>query len=297
MLKKFGEFLLAKEANAIIVAFLAALLPVFNFPTGFIAVLVVGLVTLQKGPKVGLWVLSWVALPSIALAVLHQIGLFDLLILRCVVIWVLASLLRRYQTWNLLFDIVVVVGVITVAALHWWNPQLEQWWVTQLTDYMQKMIVDAKVKEAVTASAELAKHVAPIATGVVAFFVSTTVLMELAVVRWWQAIMFDPNKFAQEAVAFRAGKIASLLAALFFTLTMMKSPFAIDAFAVTLLPLFFAGLSLLHFLARRNKRFVYLLIVIYAGFIFLPVLVVSALAVVAFVDTWVDFRKRLGVVV
>lgn len=297
MLKKFGEFLLAKDMNAIIIAFLAALLPVFNLPTGFVAVLVVGLITLQKGPRAGLWVLSWVALPALALLVTRHIGLFDLLFVRCVVIWFLASLLRRYQTWNLLFEVVAVVGVIAVVALHWWNPQLEQWWMTQLTDYMQKMMVDAKVKEAATASAELAKHVAPIATGVIAFFVSTTVLIELAVVRWWQTVLFDPGKFAQEAVQVRAGKIASLLAVIVFALTMMKSPIATDAMAIILLPLFFAGLSLLHFLARRNKRFVYLLIVIYAGFIFLPVLVVSALAVVAFVDTWVDFRRRLGVVV
>lgn len=297
MLKKFGEYLLAKDMNAIIIAFLAALLPVFNLPTGFVAVLVVGLITLQKGPKAGLWVLSWVALPAIALLVTRHIGLFDLLFVRCVVIWLLASLLRRYQTWNLLFDVVVVLGVIAVVALHWWNPQLEQWWMTQLTDYMQKMIVDAKVKEAATASAELAKHVAPIATGVIAFFISTTVLMELAVVRWWQTVLFEPGKFAQEAVQIRAGKVASLLAVVFFALTMMKSPLATDALAITLLPLFFAGLSLLHFLARRNKRLVYLLIVIYAGFIFLPVLVVSAIAAIAFVDTWVDFRRRLGVVV
>jgi hypothetical protein len=297
MLKKFGEFLLAKEANAIIIAFLAALLPVFSLPTGFIAVLVVGLITLQKGPKAGLWILSWVALPAIALLVTRHVGLFDLLFVRCVVIWILASLLRRYQSWSLLFEIVAVLGVIAVAALHWWNPQLGQWWMTQLTDYMQKMVVDAKVKDAATATAELAKRVAPIATGVIAFFVSMTVLMELAVVRWWQTALFDPGKFAQEAVAVRAGKVASLLAILFFVLTMMKLPVAIDAFAIVLLPLFLAGLSLLHYLARRNKRFMYLLIVIYAGFIFLPVLVVSALAVVAFVDSWVDFRKRLGVVV
>lgn len=292
MLKKFGEFLLAKDMNAIIIAFLAALLPVFNLPTGFIAVLVVGLVTLQKGSKAGLWILSWVALPTIALLVTQHIGLFDLLFVRCVVIWLLASVLRRYQTWNLLFEILVVVGVIAVVALHWWNPQLEQWWVAHLTDTMQKMIADAKVKEAAVASAELAKHVAPIATGVVAFFVSTTVLMELAVVRWWQTTLFEPGKFAQEAVSIRASKMASLIVMLFFALMMMKSPLATDALAITLLPLFFAGLSLLHFLARRNKRFVYLLIVIYAGFIFLPVLVVSALASIAFVDTWVDFRRR-----
>lgn len=293
MLKKFGEFLLAKDANAIIIAFLAALLPIFNLPIGFIAVLVVGLVTLQKGSKAGLWVLSWVALPAIALLATRHIGLFDLLLLRCVIIWILASLLRRYQAWSLLFEMVTVVGVIVVVALHWWNPQLEQWWVTQLTDTMQKMLADAKVKDAAVASAELAKHVAPIATGVIAFFVSATVLMELAVVRWWQTVMFDPGKFAQEAVSVRAGKIAALCAVVFFALAMMKLSWAKDAFAITLLPLFFAGLSLLHFLARRNKPFVYLLIVIYAGFIFLPVLVVSAVALIAFADTWFDFRKRL----
>lgn len=296
MLKKFGEFLLVKDVNAIVIAFLASLLPIFNLPTGFVAVLIVGLVTLQKGPKAGFWVLSWVALPAIALFVTRQVGLFDLLLLRCAVIWGLALLLRRYQSWALLLLIAAVVGVIAVVALHLWNPQLQQWWVTQLTDYMQKMIADAKVKEATVASAELAQHVAPIATGVIAFFISTTVLMELAVVRWWQTILVNPGQFAKEVVNVRAGKIAVLLAGLFLVLSIAKLPWALDAFAATLLPLFFAGLSLLHFFARRNTAFVYLLIVVYAGFIFLPVLVVSALAVIAFVDAWIDFRKRVEVV-
>ena len=77
-MKKLGEFLLAKDSHAIVIAFLCALLPIFYIPTGFIAVIIVGLVTLQKGPKSGFWLLTWIALPSIALLVLREIGLFDI---------------------------------------------------------------------------------------------------------------------------------------------------------------------------------------------------------------------------
>ena len=48
-MKKLGEFLLAKDINAIVVAFLCALLSVLSIPIGFIAAIIVGLVTLQKG--------------------------------------------------------------------------------------------------------------------------------------------------------------------------------------------------------------------------------------------------------
>lgn len=294
--KKLGEYLLAKDSNAIAIAFLAALLPVFALPTGFIAVLIVGLVTLQKGPKAGFWVLSWVALPTIALLITKHIGLFDVYVLRCAVIWILAVLLRRFQAWGLVLLVVSLTGIAIILGLHGWNPQLEQWWVTHLTEYMQMMAKDAKVAEAAEVSSELAKQVAPFATGATAFFISLTIVVELAVVRWWQTYLFEPGKFAQDAILVRAGKITTLLAIAFLAMTLMKYPFAKDALPMTLLPLFAAGLSFLHFIARRNARFIYLLIVIYAGFIFLPALVVSAVALIAFVDTWVDFRKRLGTV-
>ena len=102
IMKQFGEFLLRKNANAIAVAFLAALLPLFSIPIGFVAVVIVALVTLQKGPIQGLWILAWVALPALALLVLKQVGPVDFLLIRCVLIWLLAAILYRYQTWELL---------------------------------------------------------------------------------------------------------------------------------------------------------------------------------------------------
>lgn len=296
MLKKIGQFLLAKESNAIIIAFIAALLPVFDLPTGFIAVLIVGLVTLQKGVKSGFWVLSWVALPTIALMVTRHIKLFDVFdvfTLRCVVIWALASLLRRYQSWGLLLEIVSLTGLAIILALHWWQPQLEQWWVTHISVFLQQMLSDTKVKDSAELSTKFAQQMAPMATGAITFLISLTVLIELAIVRWWQSYLDQSGLFAKEAIDVRAGKIAVLLALLFLALTLMKYSFAMDALVIVLLPLFLSGLSFLHFMARHHTRLVYLLILIYAGFIFLPVLVVSLVAGFAFIDTWVNFRKKI----
>ncbi len=150
--KKLGEFLLAKDANAIVVAFFCALLPVFSIPTGFIAAIIVGLVTLQKGPKSGLWLLAWVALPAIALLVLHQVGQFDVLFLRCVVVWIFASLLYRYHAWRLLLELMAYSGTALIVVLHFYVPHLHHWWTTELTAYIQQLITASHWKLTITPS-------------------------------------------------------------------------------------------------------------------------------------------------
>ncbi|MCX7125306.1 MAG: hypothetical protein NTU49_06070, partial [Gammaproteobacteria bacterium] len=177
-MNSLGKFLLAKDRNAIVIAFLCALLQIFHFPTGFIAVIIVGLVTLQKGAKSGFWILTWVALPTISLLALRHVGLFDLLFLRCIVLWLLAILLRRYQSWGLLLEIVAFVGVICILLLHLRLPNLQQWWAQELSAYIKPVIAESHWHIKIT-PAEFAARLSPFATGLSAFFIAVTVLLEL----------------------------------------------------------------------------------------------------------------------
>ena len=172
-MENLGKFLLAHDKNAIIVAFLAALLPIFYIPTGFIAAIVVGLVTLKKGPKAGFWVIAWVALPSIAMLALRKIGPFDIVFACCVGIWIFATLLHRYRAWSIVLGAIVLVGVLAVIGVHLAIPDLQAWWIAHLTAYMQTFLANSRWHAKIT-PAEFANAIAPMATGLTTFFFAPT---------------------------------------------------------------------------------------------------------------------------
>ncbi|OGT43614.1 MAG: hypothetical protein A3F13_06640 [Gammaproteobacteria bacterium RIFCSPHIGHO2_12_FULL_40_19] len=290
-MKKLGEFLLAKDVNAIVLAFLCALLPVFSIPTGFVAAIVVGLVTVQKGPKSGLLLLAWVALPTVALLVLRQVGQFDILFLRCIIMWILASLLYRYRAWRLLLELMAYAGVTLIVILHFCVPHLQQWWVTELTTYIQQLTAASHWKIAMK-PAEFAQRLAPFASGIILFFFLGSVLLELFVARFWQSLIVSPGTFAKEFVMIRINSFAAVFLCLLVTLVLLKIRIAEDAFALAILPFFIAGLSFLHFWVRQNSKLIVWLILMYVALFFLPAFVVSALAFIAFIDTWRNFRKN-----
>ena len=285
--------MLTKDVHAAAVAFICALLAVFHFPLGFVAAIIVGLLTLQKGLKSGLFVLSWVALPPIALLVLHKIGLFDLLFFRCVGIWLLAGLLRRFNAWGLVLEVIAFVGVAVVLSLNHFVPHLQAWWSTELTGYIQHMIAESHWELKVT-PAEFAQRLSPIATGVSVFFIETILLLELLVARLWQLSLFRPGNFAEEFTRIRVGYPAIFLVLLLIVLMLLKIEGAKDAFPVTLLPFFVAGLSLVHFWVRRyrNKFLRGALILLYVGLILLPAPIISFLALLAVTDIFCHFRKK-----
>lgn len=293
MMKKFGGFLLAKDANAALIAFFFALLPVFNIPTGLFAGVILGLVTLQKGAKSGLFVLAWIALPTIALLVLRKVGLFDLLLVRCVLVWFFAALLRR-TSWSMMLELVAVTGAIVVVVLHALVPHLQQWWMQQLTAYLHKIMAGDHLKLAAT-PAEFAAKLAPMATGLSAFFFLLSALIELIFARYWQYGLFSPGGFGFEFTRIHVGRIAAIVMCAMIALVFLKTPvvhLSRDIFPLILLPFFMAGLSLIHFGFRQKKSFVYLVVIVYAAIFFLPAVAVGTLALFAFVDAWFDFRKQ-----
>lgn len=261
-MKKIGEFLLAKDQNAIIVAFLCALLSVFYLPTGFIAAIIVGLVTLQKGPKSGLLTLSWVALPTIALLVLRRVGPFDVLFVRCITMWIFASLLYRYKSWHVLLEWVAITGIALILLLHHFVPHLRQWWIAELTRYIQELVTASHWKLAAS-PAEFAARLAQIASGVVLFFFFSSVLCELFVARWWQTTIVNPGSFAKEFIRIRINPLLTTVVLLLGVLILFKVKSAQDLLPLAILPFFIAGLSFLHFWTMKGKKFLFVAVLIY----------------------------------
>lgn len=294
-MKRFGEFLLAKDKNAAIFAFIFALLPVLGLPTGFFAAIILGLVTLQKGAKSGLFVLAWIALPSIALLVLHRVGPFDVSLLRCIAVWIFTAAFIRLKSWRLLFEVVTCVGVALIFALHFIVPNVQEWWAHELTGFINQIVRTADWKFKV-APGEFAARLAPMATGLAAFFFLLSALIELLIARYWQMSLLQPGTFKAEFTHIRLGRIAGLLMSILLIMMALKWHVAYDAFPLALLPFFMAGLSLMHYWRSCHSQLIYLLILMYVVLLFLPVVIVVLLALLAFVDAWFNFRKNKKIV-
>src|SRR3990167_1342841 len=293
MLKKIGNYILAKDRNAAVIAFLAAFLPIFYLPTGFIATIVTAFVTLQKGVKSGLYVLAWVALPTIALLILRHVGLFDILILRCILIFLFAALLKQYQSWGLLLEVTALIGIAVITLLHLFFPHLEQWWITHLMRYAKEAsAVESGWKFAVTQT-EVIHFIAPIASGLIGFIFAAGVLFELIVARWWQGVITETTPLQDELIRIHLGKIAALVGLALIFLMLLKIPIITDIFPLVLLPFFVAGLSLMHFFVRTKKRAILILILFYIILIFFPSIIVCMMAILGLLDCFISFRKRV----
>ena len=134
----------------------------------------------------------------------------------------------------------------------------------------------------------------PIFIGVLAAFLQTVVLGSLMLARYWQAALYNPEGFGREFRAFRLplGIMAALLAGVLF------APYLGASFAALVpicsVPLAFAGLALMHGLAKQGRVKHFWLVGVYVLLILLPQVMYPALMVLAVVDSVFDLRGRLS---
>lgn len=296
-MKRLGMFLLAKDVNAIVIAFLCAFLQIFHIYLGIVAILILALVTLQKGPKSGLLVLSWIALPAVALFVLRHVGESDFLFLHCIIIWFFASLLHRFNAWSMVLTVAALVGVASIVLLHLFVPQLPHWWVKEITVYLQRIDThNADWRQFASSPAALAERLAPIASGIGGFFLVGASLLEVMLARFWQYSMTTTVNFRREFVQIRIGRYATIVAIFLVIGVLFRLPVAIDAILMLLFPFFLAGLSLMHYWFSKGISAIVMMVFVYAGLLILPVILISGLAILAALDAWFNFRNRDDVV-
>lgn len=293
-MKKLGRYLLANDTRAAIVAFLCTLLPLIGFPGGFIATIVVGLMTLQKGYKSGLFVLAFVALPAIALFVLRQFeyGLFDILLIHSILVWIFALVLRRWNSWSVVLESMAVVGAAGVIALHSFVPEIHHFWVNVLTHFYKQYSLANAFKLTPAKTSDFIHHVAPLATGSAAFLLFFGIFIQLILARWWQSAIFSLGSVHQEFIKIRIDRIAAVVLIAATVCVYWQPAWLIDLYPVLLLPFMVAGLSFVHQMMAKRKKMIFLLIVMYIALFILNFIMVVLLALLGFIDSWLHLQKN-----
>ena len=270
-MRGLAEFVMTGRKQAMIAVVLLGLVPLVNL----LSPVVVGLVMLRKGLNEASVILAFALLPLAAWA---MIGDFVPIILLFGISG-LALLLRESESWE--FTLLAAVGVgIAIEIYLRLQPALLDVLIQQLEMYLQNNGLQEMQMEEV-------RSVLISAIGAVYMFLSIALLM---LARYLQASLYNPGGFQQEFHLLRIEqKVAFLLIAL-----MLLASFEIVIpeswvlyFAV---PLLFAGIGLVHGLAKQQNLSSMWLIAFYA-LLMLPV-AIQLVVLAALVDSWYDFRSR-----
>lgn len=312
ILKNFGLYLLQKRYHAVWIVLLCALLPFIKIPTFSLAAIIVGLVTLHKGAKEGFFVLCWAILPGIAASFYGDFGAspgisgnlygnFAILLVdgigKGVAIWLMASILGRTSSWVVTLQSIAFCAVILILVLHLVIPDLYSWWLQQLMRNGGQIVSDqlrASFNSAV--SADQMKRILEFASyfmtgaSLLAILAFDVILLLLA--RSWQAVLFNPGGLSLEWRLLCIDRFYSAALLMILVFIWLGSTWLFDVLPVMFMPFVFAGLSLIHakVFQKRNIR-VPILIILYMSLLLFFPYVCTFLVVLAFLDSWFDFRS------
>jgi hypothetical protein len=303
LLRRFTDFILRSRLQAMGTAFVFAFLPLISS----VSIIIAAFVTLRKGTFEGALVLFAAVLPTIfGFAFLPaeehfslMMGALDVVLLSNLLTWVFATQLAKYKNWTFVLECSTLLGILVVIAVHLIYPDVQSWWSAHLSEYFAQSIHKMGQYEPGEVGAQtmvIDKMVASVkmyATGLVVSFILFNALLQVVLARWWQAVMFNPQGLRGELYQIRLGQTAGIIFVIGLVLSYWGYSIVLDIMPVLYLAFGIAGLSLLHSVIALSKVKWLWLTMVYLGVMLFP-LSITLIAMLALIDTGVDFRKRLG---
>ncbi|MFW0095704.1 MAG: hypothetical protein AB8Y80_00200 [Coxiella endosymbiont of Haemaphysalis japonica] len=297
-MKSLGKYLLADDMRAAMVALGCSLLA-FILPIGFVTILILGLVTLQKGYRAGLVVLSFVLLPAIALLITRNFVFFywfDLLLIQCGLMFIFALILRYTAFWQWVLETAAAIGILTVGVVHLIFPHVRQIWTELINNYLQANSFSLTFHLGTDRSVAFIQHLAAIATGGCAFFVLFGMIVLMILARWWQTTLFSPGRLKLEFNRIRISQVSAGLLIIASIALIWQPSWLVDIYPMLLFPFMVGGLSILHQLVMNRREIALIVVMVYIALLLLTFFTVIVLAIVGFIDSFYDFRKRYALI-
>lgn len=271
-MRGLAEFVMKGRKQAIIAVLLLGLIPLVNL----LSPVVVGLVVLRKGLAEAGQVLVWAILPIGGWAVAGD----PVPLIMLLGITGLAGLLRSTESWEFTLLAAMAVGVCIEIYLRV-RPAVLDLIFVQMQPYFQQNAIQGEQLVAL-------RDVMTSFMGAIYMFLSIVLLM---LARWMQAALFNPGGFRKEFHALRIEQKVGLLLVGCMMLANFELLIPQSWMLYLVLPLIFSGLALIHAVVAAKKLSSLWLAVLYA-LIVLP-LIANLVVLLALLDSWYDFRKRL----
>ena len=302
-MKALAGFIVSGRYQAILSAslcgVLAFLLPPFSTLTNYLGAAVVSLVTLRIGVPQGLLVLVAATVVTMLFYRLTGVPAATIavtVLLLWVPCWLISLVLRR--TVSLAFSVLAAaaLGLLMLVTIYVVAGDPAPWWHEHLLQIRSALEQDGLFPQGVSID-ELLQELAHLMTGVIIASLALGAVCSLLVARWWQAMLVNPGGLHSEFCNLRFPQaMGFLVLGLMIFSRFTEGPvsdMASQGVLVMLVPYLFAGLAVLHGLVARQGRGKGWLIAVYALLGIIPQTALL-LAGLGLVDTWVDFRRRLG---
>lgn len=282
-----------------------------------------GLVTLLQGELMGACFMGAITVPyliKLALLLSATGGALDWMVIvgiafSCllnVLIWVVASLVRRGYTWSMLMQSMTLLGIFAICLIFIFYPGITNWWVSVLQKPFE--LAQAQTVAAISGQPaaltpdgqkqliETVTHsVARLATGMMIAGLIFCILLQVMMSRWWQGFLTAPGLLAKELADIRLSRLTGVLFALGVLLSSLGDlyPEMNNDLVAAMMPVAYTlflmvGLNLAHYffglLASRAR--VFWILFFYIFFIYMAPLSIVLVAMIALFDIWIDFRKR-----
>ncbi|SFM75575.1 hypothetical protein [Marinobacter zhejiangensis] len=281
-MRALAQFVMRGPLQAGVVAAIATAAPLLFWAGAAVVGLVILRLGISQGLSIGLWALlpamgwAWIGQDPTALAVLLQVML-------------MASVLRTTLSWEraLLSSGVLTIGIgLLLPVLY---PQL----LDQLVSAGMELYRQYGIEVSPESGSQLELDIRHTMVGSMSgMFLATAVFMTM-LARSWQAGLYNPGGFRKEFHAFRLSVPVAIgcVAAVLVGPSLGLNPVLV-AWAAGL-PLFLAGIALVHGVVGARAMGSHWLVMFYIALVLLGPSLMFLLLVLAFVDSWLDFRGRI----
>jgi hypothetical protein len=293
---KIADKLVHSHRYAATVSLIFAFLSFFDFPVGWVSTVIIGLITLQKGPKEGLSIMMWAMLPAFAMLYLgYSLVFVNVVILHYLVVWFFAWLLLRKNRWSLLIQVGSLLGIFAVITVHIYNPNVSVWWAEQLEAFL-KEFEDIYPIKSLSLNPQMTKiwfdYFVLMATGVLAILIIFSNFVYLFFARAWQGLIKQTIRLRGEFYQIRMNSTFTSIMMLIILAGLIDYKIFMDMLPIVLFPFVISGLSLSHALLARMKKGQLFLFLFYCLLIGLSPYMLILLSMFGFVDGFINFRKR-----
>ena len=250
------------------------------------------LLTLEHGPRIGgnvmlavssvmIGCLMWYQQP-VWFAITYALVLFALPMM-------LADLLRRTGSMNLVFQLTLVAALVTLALVYVLLPQPNVFW-----EQFLGRAFDALSQSGIQFDESLVPQLARTLWGAMVAVLLLTVLNSLFLARWWQSLIHSQGAFGFEFRRLSAGVILGLVLVAISVVALMADFASVDCMAwVAMLGLALQGLASAHRRKAEGRLPRGWLIVIYVMLMvpFFSFVTVALLAGWGLADVWRYMRN------
>lgn len=294
-MKRFGIYLLGDNRRSALIALVCALLPFFLVPTGFFAPIIVGLVTLRKGIKAGLMVLAFILLPEVSLLIAKQFMLvqeYSILTVQCGLVFVSALLVRHTQSFPPVAAFLTLFGMGVVVLIHLLFPNVQHLWFKWYQQYLPPVRWLQIFHVSAGQAQMFIERLVHVATGLIFFIFAFGVFIQLMLARWWESNVGGTAVFQEEFSTLRVPFWVILVVGGITGGLYWHPVWLVDLYPLAFFPFMLAGLSFLHYLVGQKKERSFFLVLVYLALLLLTFVPAILLAILGFLDSCFDFRKR-----